>query len=206
MKVIPESWERSLAGHTGHKNEVSVKRGICSTEQYYQLCASTGLPRCSGSPRQTTFLETPATTKFFNSAHQRVLHTRCRQRSYPEPINRAFRLGLCQMSSACSYFCAVLLLAPVPAWPRSFASGDSWAEIFVNKCQERGAKRLVAGDEIASTLPLSCNLSKELSGSLFCAVILFLRWQFGHKSAISMACSLQSSCLFPTPLFQANIQ
>lgn len=42
--------------------------------------------------------------------------------------------------------------------------------------------------------------------SIFCALILFLRWQFGHKSAISMAYSLQSSCLFPTPLFQANIQ
>lgn len=95
-----------------------------------------------------------------------MLHTSCRQWSYPEPINRVFRLGLCQMNSARSYFCALLLLVPVPTWPRSFASGDSWPEIFVNKCQERRTKRLVASDEIASALPPSCIYQKNWEASL----------------------------------------
>lgn len=110
VRVIPGSWDGSLAGHIGHKKEVSVKRGVCSTEQYYQLCASTGLPRCSGSPRQNTFLQTPATTKFFNSARSRVSHTRCRHRSYPEPIDKVFRWTLPAPTSV--HRCCLCLCPP----------------------------------------------------------------------------------------------
>lgn len=152
-------------------------------------CACTGFPRCSGSPRQMHSWELLLLQSDTQGAGSHLTLSvsmwssdeGCDRRTLPAP-------------------------GSVHTWPQSFASGDSRAEIFVNKCHEMGAKGVVAGDETAFTLLLFCNLSKELRGSIFCALILFLRWQFRHKSAISMAYSLQSSCLFPTPLFQANIQ
>lgn len=124
--------------------------------------------------------------------HQRVIFSSCFTPSSDLAAQRP--AGLRSPSPETQQWCCQVSLRVLgeifsrPHWPHTYTQGallqetqqrcvwqekssDKWQE----KWQEKGAKRSVAGDEMASTLLLSCNLSKELRDKSLLSSNAFLK-------------------------------
>lgn len=185
-------------------------RGYSRGQYGATLRAPAGLPRCPGSPRHDTSLKAPATAGVLSQPFSVTpkMQTVILRWSCPSQQGLQIRAMSNELSLLLLLPCHCCLCLCPPGQGallrETCASSQVTSDKKSDKKKEPRSRWQVMKWSLRCCSPVI--YQKNCDTSLFCPLMFSLRWQFGHKSAISTASSLQSCCLFLTPLSQANIQ